>query len=133
MAKTSHTYQSILRDIQSRKFAPVYLFCGEEPYFIDKLTHAVEHGVLTEAEQGFNQTILFGKDTDAKTIVAAARRFPMMSEYQVLLVKEAQNLKQLDDLLAYLEKPVPSTILVFSYKGKGPDKRTKVGKIFDTH
>lgn len=132
MAKTSHTYQSILRDLKAKKFAPVYVFYGEETYFIDKLAHYIEHEVLNEAERGFNQTVFYGKDVDCKTIAAAARRFPMMASHQVILVKEAQNLKQLDDLMSYLEKPLESTILAFCFKGKNIDKRTKVGKLLDS-
>jgi len=131
MAKTSHTYQSILRDLKEKKYAPVYVFYGEESYFIDKLAHYIEHKVLSEGERGFNQTVFYGKDVDCKTIAAAARRFPMMSSHQVILVKEAQNLKQLDDLMSYLMKPLDSTLLVFCFKGKNIDKRTKVGKLFD--
>lgn len=131
MAKTSHTYQSILRDLKAKNYAPVYVFYGEETYFIDKLAHFIEHNVLNEGERGFNQTVFYGKDVDCKTIAAAARRFPMMAANQVILVKEAQNLKQLDDLMSYLEKPLESTILVFCFKGKNIDKRTKVGKMLD--
>lgn len=131
MAKTSHTYQSILRDLKAKKYAPVYVLYGEESFFIDKVTHYIEHHVLNEGERGFNQSVFYGKDIDTKTLSAAARRFPMMSTHQVIIVKEAQNLKQLDDLISYLEHPLDSTILVLCIKGKGPDKRTKVGKLLD--
>ncbi|MDX5319851.1 MAG: DNA polymerase III subunit delta [Bacteroidota bacterium] len=133
MAKTSHTYQSVMRDLKAKHFAPVYVLYGEETYFIDQVAHYIEHHVLTEGERGFNQTVFYGKDVDCKTIAAAARRFPMMASHQVILVKEAQNLKQWDDLSSYLEKPLDSTILVLCIKGKGPDKRTKAGKLMDSH
>lgn len=118
-----------MRDLKAKNFAPVYVLYGDEPYFIDKVAHYVEHHVLSEAEKGFNQTVFYGKDVDCKTIAAAARRFPMMASHQVILVKEAQNLKQWDDLSSYLEKPLDSTLLVLCLKGKGPDKRTKAGKL----
>ncbi len=131
MAKTSHTYQSILRDLKAKKYAPVYVLYGEEAYFIDKVAHYIEHHVLSEGERGFNQSVFYGKDVDARTLSAAARRFPMMASHQVIIVKEAQNLKQLDELESYLKQPLESTILVLCIKGKGPDKRTKVGKLLD--
>lgn len=133
MAKTSHTYQSVMRDLKAKNYAPVYVLYGEESYFIDKVANYIEHHVLSEGEQGFNQTVFYGKDVDCKTIAAASRRFPMMASHQVIIVKEAQNLKQWDDLSSYLEKPLDSTILVLCIKGKGPDKRTKAGKLLDSH
>lgn len=122
------TYEQILADIRQRKFAPIYFLQGDEPYFIDKLTEALEATVLTEAERGFNQTILYGKDTDAATISTTARRFPMMSEYQLVVVREAQSLPDLPAMEAYFSNPSPQTVLVFNYRKKKLDERKKVGK-----
>ena len=114
----------ILKDVKAKKFKPVYLLHGEEAYYIDKICNYIEENALSEAEKGFNQTIVYGKDTDVITILNAAKRFPMMSEKQVVIVKEAQDLKWgkdddkkgMDPFLSYLENPSPSTILVFCYK-----------------
>lgn len=133
--------QELVKDLKSRKFKPVYLLHGEEPYYIDKISDHIEKNVLTDAERGFNQTVLYGKDTDIISILNAAKRFPMMSEYQVVLIKEAQDLKWgkegdddkkgADPMLAYLENPLQSTILVFCYKHGKFDKRKKVYKSID--
>jgi DNA polymerase-3 subunit delta len=134
------TAEEILRDLRARKFRPVYFLQGDEPYYIDKISHYIEHEVLNDAEKGFNQTVLYGKDTDMMTVLNAAKRFPMMSEYQVVLVKEAQNLKfskggddKQDPFMAYLENPLKSTILVFAHKYGSLDKRLKVAKAIDKH
>lgn len=145
-------YTDILTDLKRKIYKPVYFFHGEEPYFIDKLTHFIEENVLDESEKEFNQTVLYGRDVDLATIIGAAKRFPMMSEYQVVIVKEAQNLKELnrsaDDgdaqeessksvskttakgnaLTHYLEQPQTSTILVFAFKYKTLDKRSAIYK-----
>ena len=128
------TATEILKDLKNRKFKPVYLLHGEEPYFIDMLGNYIEHNLLSDAEKGFNQTVVYGKDTDIITVLNATKRYPMMADYQVVLVKEAQDMKwgkedddkkTLDPLLSYLEKPLPSTILVFCYKYAKFDKRKK--------
>lgn len=122
---------NILADIQKRKLKPIYLLHGEEAYYIDLITHALEDKVLSEAEKGFNQTILYGKDTDWVSVLNAAKRYPMMSDYQVVIVKEAQNLKwdKADEYFqAYVEKPLDTTVLVFAYKYGKFDKRKKVYK-----
>lgn len=141
----------ILTDLKRRIFKPVYFLSGEEAYYIDLISDYIEKNVLDESEQEFNQTILYGKDIDLNAIISAAKRFPMMSEYQVVIVKEAQNLKELgkasggddddDDipakktsssssnaLASYLQQPQSSTILVFCYKYKTLDKRSTVYK-----
>lgn len=133
MAKTSHTYQSVMKDLKAKKYAPVYVLHGEEAYFIDEVSSYIEEQVLTEGEKGFNQSVYYGKDMDGRTLSAAARRFPMMASYQVILVKEAQNLKQMDELISYLQQPLDSTLLVLCMKGKSPDKRTKLGKAMEEH
>lgn len=124
---------SLLSDIKQRKFKPVYLLHGEEAYYIDFISDRIEQTVLQEAQRGFDQTILYGKDTDFSTIISAAKRYPMMSDYQVIIVKEAQNLKwKTDDLFAkYAENPTPTTILVLAYKHGKFDKRTKLFKQID--
>jgi DNA polymerase III subunit delta len=134
------TAPEILKDLKNRKFKPLYLLHGEEPYFIDMLGNYIEHNLLSDAEKGFNQTVVYGKDTDMMTVLNAAKRYPMMSDYQVVLVKEAQDMKwgkddgdgkTIDPLLSYLEKPLPSTILVFCYKYGKFDKRKKTYKAID--
>ena len=127
------TYEQIISDLKNRIFKPVYFLAGEEPYYIDLITEYIQEKVLPEAEKAFNQIILYGDDTNIAAIIDTARRFPMMASHQVLIIKEAQTLKKLDDLIIYLEKPLLSTILVFSYKYKTIDKRTKLFKILESH
>ena len=127
------TYEQIISDLKNRIFKPVYFLAGEEPYYIDLITEYIQEKVLPEAEKAFNQIILYGDDTNIAAIIDTARRFPMMASHQVLIIKEAQTLKKLDDLIIYLEKPLLSTILVFSYKYKIIDKRTKLFKILESH
>jgi DNA polymerase III subunit delta len=127
------TYEEIISDLKNRIFKPVYFLAGEEPYYIDLITEYIQEKVLPEDEKAFNQIIFYGDDTNIAEIIDTARRFPMMSSHQVLIIKEAQSLKKLDDLIVYLEKPLLSTILVFSYKYKTIDKRTKLYKILESH
>jgi DNA polymerase III subunit delta len=124
------TYAEILQQLQRKNYHPVYILMGEEPYFIDQISDYIATNVLDEGERSFNQTILYGKDTTIDTILTVARRFPMMAAYQVVIVKEAQNIKGLeDDLLAYVDNPLKSTILVVCYKYKSMDKRKKITKV----
>lgn len=120
-------YESILKDLKARKFSPVYFFCGEEAYFIDALTEQIEKYALNEMEKSFNQTVVYGKDVTARQIAETCGRLPMMAERQVVIVKEAQalSLKEEEEkqYLAYLKKPVGSTILVFAWKYGTPDGR----------
>jgi DNA polymerase-3 subunit delta len=134
------TAPEIIKDLKNRKFKPVYLLHGEEPYFIDQISNYIEHKLLSDAEKGFNQTVLYGKDTDVMTAINAAKRYPMMSDYQVVMVKEAQDMKwgkdeddkkHINPILSYLENPLPSTILVFCYKYGKFDKRKKTYKAID--
>jgi len=134
------TAPEILKDLKNRKFKPLYLLHGDEPYFIDMIGGYIEHEVLSEADKGFNQTVVYGKDTDIMTVLNAAKRYPMMADYQVVMVKEAQDMKWgkedddkkgIDPLLSYLEKPLPSTILVFCYKYAKFDKRKKTYKAIE--
>ena len=124
------TYNEILHDLKNKIYKPVYLLYGEESYFIDKITDYISENVLTEAEKAFNQVVIYGKDTDVTSVIQAARRFPMMSNHQVVIVKEAQHLKPLSELDVYFENPLKSTILVLAIKETQKlDKRTKAIKI----
>lgn len=122
----------IVNDIKSGKLKPIYFLMGEEPYYIDKLSDYIEKNVLTEEEKGFNQTVLYGRDVTVEDIVSAAKRYPMMAERQVIIVKEAQDLvKTIDKFESYASDPVPTTVLVLCYKYKTLDKRKKVTKLFE--
>ncbi|GAK97054.1 DNA polymerase III delta subunit [Nonlabens tegetincola] len=124
----------ILSDLKQKKYQPVYFLCGEESYFIDLVSNYIENNVLDESEKGFNQVILYGKETNMAAVLENAKRFPMMADYQVVIVKEAQHLsKQLDQLTSYLEQPQQTTILCFAYKYKTPDGRSKAGKLLKKH
>lgn len=125
------SYNEIIADIRNRIFYPVYLLSGEEPYYIDLLSDAIEAGVLSETEKEFNQTILYGRDADARTIIEYAKGYPMMASHKVVIVKEAQDIKTIDELGAYAEKPLNSTILVICYKYKKYDKRKSLPKIVE--
>ena len=122
------TFDEIRKDIKAKKYKPIYFLCGEEPYFIDRITAMIEESVLTEEEKAFNQTVLYGNDITMSTVTDTARRFPMMSERQVVIVREAQNIKDFDNLLPYIDHFQPSTVLLFAYKNKKPDKRKGVLK-----
>lgn len=134
------TADAILKDLKNRKLKPLYLLHGEEPFFIDEISDYIEHQVLSEAERGFNQTVFYGKDTDSMAVLNAAKRYPMMADYQIVLVKEAQdmkwgsdddNKKHINPFLAYLENPLKSTMLVFCYKYGKFDKRKKTYKAIE--
>ena len=120
------TYEDIAKNIKNGKFAPVYLLMGEEDYYIDRISDYIVEKALDENEREFNLTIMYGLDTDVASIVNNAKRYPMMSEHQVVVVKEAQNIRAWDDLSFYLEKPLESTILVICYKHGTMDKRKKI-------
>lgn len=122
------TYEQITAELKKRIFKPVYFLTGDEPYFIDRITDYIAEHALGEEEKIFNQIILYGKDTDVPTVINTAKRFPMMAERQVVIVKEAQNLENIDDLVYYLEHPLVSTILVINYKYRKLDKRKNLYK-----
>ena len=128
-------FEDIIKEIKQRKFHPVYFLEGEESYFIDKIADTLEEYVLEEHERDFNQVILYGKDSSVDEVVNNAKRFPMMAERQLVMVKEAQMLDRLsadsdnNTLLPYLENPLESTVLVFCYKHKTLDKRTSFAKL----
>jgi len=121
-------FNQIIKDIKSRKFYPVYFLEGEEPFFIDRISDHILENVLTDEERDFNQTILYGKDLSIDSILTSAKRFPMMAERQVVIIREAQNIKNIEELTSYVEKPLLSTILVINYKYKSLDKRKKLYK-----
>jgi len=122
------TYEQLLGDLKNKAYKPIYFLHGDEPYYIDLVTEFISKKVLTEAEQSFNQTIMYGKESDAGQVINAAKRFPMMASHQVIVLKEAQELKEFEKLIHYVENPQPSTLLVINYKYKNPDKRKKVFK-----
>jgi DNA polymerase-3 subunit delta len=120
----------IVNDIKNGNVKPIYFLMGEEPYYIDKLSDFIEQNILSEDEKGFNQTVLYGRDVTIEDIVSTAKRYPMMAERQVVIVKEAQDLtKTIDKLENYFENPMLSTVLVFCYKYKTLDKRKKLPKL----
>ncbi|MCD8289537.1 MAG: DNA polymerase III subunit delta [Prevotella sp.] len=123
--KQGSSFEAIMSDIRARKFAPVYILMGEESYFIDCICDALAATVLPEEEREFNQFVVYGIDVTAAQIADMARELPMMSEYKVIIVKEAQNLKSIDDLERYLDRPSPQTILVFCHKNGNIDGRKK--------
>ena len=120
----------IVNDIKAGNIKPIYFLMGEESYYIDKLSDYIEDKVLSEDEKGFNQTVLYGRDVTIEDIVSTAKRYPMMAERQVVIVKEAQDLSRtIDKIESYAENPMPSTVLVICYKYKTLDKRKKVTKL----
>ncbi len=122
----------IVNDIKGGVIKPIYFFMGEESYYIDKLTEYIEDTILTEDEKGFNQSVLYGKDVNIEEVISSARRYPMMAERQVVIVKEAQELSRtIDKLENYAENPQPTTVLVFAYKYKTLDKRKKITKLLN--
>lgn len=127
------TYEEIISDLKKRIFKPVYFLAGEEPYYIDLITDYIEDKLLPEAEKAFNQVVFYGEDTSVPSIIETSRRFPMMSSHQVVIIKEAQTLKKIEELILYLEKPLLSTILVINYKYKVIDKRTKLFKALENY
>jgi DNA polymerase-3 subunit delta len=125
------TFEEILKQLNAKIYRPIYFLMGEEPYFIDRITDHIADHVLTEEGKTFNQIILYGKDTDIPTIINTARRFPMMASHQVVIVREAQQLDKIEDLLHYAEHPLASTLLVINYKYKKLDKRKKLYKTLE--
>ncbi len=121
------TLKDLIDKINKKIYSPVYFLWGDEPYYIDKITDFVEENVLSESEKDFNFTTFYGKDSSVEEIINVCRRFPMMSNYQVVIVKEAQQLKQIEKLQIYFKDFQKSTLLVINYKGK-VDKRKKFYK-----
>lgn len=125
MAKET-TYEEIARDLKNRIYKPVYYLMGEELYYIDKISEYIAQTVLTDEEKEFNLTVVYGSDTDVATIINAAKRYPMMAERQVVIVKEAQQLKNIEELVYYVQKPLQSTVLVLCHKNGTIDRRKKL-------
>ena len=119
---------SIITDLKKKKFKPIYWLEGEEPFFIDEVMNYAEHHILKESETSFNLSVFYGKDAQWADVVNACRRYPMFSEIQVVLLKEGQQMKDIEQLESYIENPLPSTLLVVSYKDKKLDARTKFAK-----
>lgn len=122
------TFNQILQDLRKKQFRPVYFFHGKETYFTDTLTETIEHGALTEGERAFNQSVFYGKDVDHLAVIDTARRYPMGAAHQVVIVKEAQEMRSLKELQRYVEKPLDTTILVIAYKHKRFNFNSKFGK-----
>ena len=124
-------YEEVMMNLKQGKYAPAYMLCGKEPYYIDKVADYIEQNVLDEMAREFDQTIIYGKDLpggDVSPVIGAARGFAMMGGYKLIIVKEAQNVKKWEALAMYMENPQPSTILVFCYKYGSPDKRLNLFK-----
>lgn len=120
------TFEQIVTEIKARKYRSVYLFMGDEPYYIDELTNMLTETVLPEEERDFNQSILYGMETNVTAVITMARSYPMMSDHQLIVIKEAQNLSKIEELEVYVKNPLKSTILVLNYKGGSLDKRKKL-------
>ncbi|MDD7915967.1 DNA polymerase III subunit delta [Polaribacter ponticola] len=121
--------RNIVSDIKKGDIKPIYFLMGDEPYYIDKISDFIEASILDEAEKGFNQQIMYGRDASIEDIVSSAKRYPMMAERQVLIIKEAQDLsRNIEKLVSYAENPQPTTVLVINYKYKKLDKRKKLHK-----
>jgi len=129
------TPQQILNDLKNNNYSPIYFLQGEETFYIDQISDYIEKNALEEGQKGFNQMVFYGRDTDLKSILSNARRFPMMSERQVVIVKEAKDISDFNQegsqrlLEEYVKNPQPSTILVFCYKHKKIDGRKNIGKV----
>lgn len=121
--------EKIITDWKRNAFRPVYWLEGEEPYFIDQVVDYAEHKILTESEASFNLTVFYGRDADWPSVINACRRYPMFAERQVVLLKEAQNMRDIEKLEPYVENPSQSTVLVISYKDKKVDGRSKFAKV----
>ncbi len=121
-------YNDILKDLKAKKYRKIYLLQGEESYFIDQLASYMEEHILSNAQKSFNQMTFYGKDTDVETVVTTARRYPMMSPYQVVIVKEAHELKDINKLEVYAKQPSPTTILILVHKYKTIKGTTKTAK-----
>ena len=121
-------YKEIISSISNKDFHPVYFLMGEEPFYIDKISDYISDNVLESQEKEFNQSVLYGKEVDVAQIIAEAKQFPFGATHRVVIVKEAQNIKNIEDLESYLDNPQPSTLLVICYKYKKLDKRKKFTK-----
>lgn len=123
------TAEQLLSDLRKKNFQPVYFLYGMESYFIDEISQFFEQKVLSESERAFNQMVLYGKDADFQAVVDNARRYPMMAQHQLVILKEAQEMRSLGNLISYVENPTPTTILVICHKHKRFNMNTKFGKM----
>jgi len=123
------SFEQIISGLKSKNYYPFYFLMGEEAFFIDEISDYVEKNVLSDSGKDFNQTVFYGRDVDVNTIIATAKRYPMMSDYQVVIVKEAQMVNSIEDLEPYFINPLKSTILVVCYKYKKIDKRKSFAKL----
>ncbi len=130
MQKPAFSYEQIVTDLKNKIYHPIYFLTGDEPFYIDRITDYLAKHVLSPEEQSFNQTIIYGKDADAAKVINAAKRFPMMANQQLVIVKEAQEIQDFDNLVYYAENPLKSTILVLNYKYKNLNKNQKLFKAF---
>ncbi len=122
-------FNNIIKDLKNKVYHPVYFLSGTEPYYIDLVANFIENNVLDSTEKEFNQSVLYGKDVDVNTIISEAKRYPMMANHNVVIIKEAQHLsKEIENLAPYLNQPTKSTILVLCYKYKTLDGRKKITK-----
>ena len=123
------TLEKILAELKKQQFKPVYWLEGEEEFFIDQVIEYAEKNILSESEASFNLTIFYGRDTSWPDLFNACRKYPMFSDKQVVILKEAQAMKDVEKLENYVEKPLSSTLLFVAYKGKKVDGRTKLAKL----
>jgi len=121
-------YEQIINDLKNKIYHPVYFLSGDEPYYTDLISDYIEKNILTDDEKTFNQLVFYGRDTNIVELINAAKRFPMMSNHQVIILKEAQDIKEIEKLDFYLDNPLKSTVLVVNYKYKKLDKRKKFFK-----
>src|SRR5690625_1086033 len=127
--KINLTFNELLKTIQNQEYYPVYILDGEEVYFTDTIVKTMEEVLLPEAERDFNLNIFYGKEVVASQVIEQARQYPMFGEKQVIILKDASEVKNLNELVSYISQPMPSTILILDFKGKKLDKRTQLAKI----
>jgi DNA polymerase-3 subunit delta len=125
------TFDQIIDKLKNKIYYPVYFLVGEEAYYIDEISDYIEKNVLTDTEKEFNQTIIYGRETTVQAIISAAKRYPMMANYQVVIIKEAQDVQKIEELDKYIENPLQSTLLVINYKYKKIDKRKTFSKLIE--
>jgi DNA polymerase-3 subunit delta len=125
------TFDQIIDKLKNKIYYPVYFLMGEEAFYIDEISDYIEKNVLTETEKEFNQTVIYGRDTSVLSIISAAKRYPMMANYQVVIIKEAQDVQKIEELEKYIENPLQSTLLVINYKYKKIDKRKTFAKLIE--
>ena len=133
MAKQEITCDDILKELRAKQYRPIYYLMGEESYYIDLIFNYIANNILTETEKEFNLTVVYGGDTDIASIINAAKRYPMMSEHQIIVVKEAQAVRNMEELSYYLQKPLVSTILVLCHKHGVLDRRKKLAAEIERH